>query len=505
MDTEEWSMNAFIFFLLFQFCTSIDTIMPTKFITDGDILVSTGEKFALGFFSPGSSRDRYLGIWYNKISEQTPVWVANRETPLKNSNGGVVTINGDGNLVVFDRNQNSTVLWSTNVTNHHNDKDSIAKLLDSGNLVLIEAHSQRVLWQSFDYPADTFIPGMTLGQSKKMGMRWLLTSWKSRNDPARGNYWYALDPRGSPQFFVYKGLTPYWRSGPWIGKGLNGLPEMARPLVSNVSLVNHDGEVYITYSLFNDSILSRIILDETGSLHVLIWIKAINRWNSFGRAPRDRCDDYGHCGPYGRCTTNDVMECECLPGFEPKSLRDWNLRDWSAGCVRKRVQECGKGEGFLKLSREKVPDTLISLVDNSLNLKECKKKCLSNCSCKAYTNSDFNGGGIGCITWYGELMDIREFINGEQDLYVRVDSIEIANARKSKGFLGKKRNLAILVVAIVVGLFLLVSSGYCLLKKMIKKKGVTENQRNPDMSLFNLATSATSFGDSPGMGLLECR
>ncbi|GJS05066.1 G-type lectin S-receptor-like serine/threonine-protein kinase, partial [Tanacetum coccineum] len=36
---------------------------------------------------PGKSKNRYLGIWYKKISEGTVVWVANRQTPINNTSG----------------------------------------------------------------------------------------------------------------------------------------------------------------------------------------------------------------------------------------------------------------------------------------------------------------------------------------------------------------------------------------------------------------------------------
>lgn len=36
------------------------------------------EPLSLALFSPGSTKNRYLGIWYKKISIKTVVWVANR-------------------------------------------------------------------------------------------------------------------------------------------------------------------------------------------------------------------------------------------------------------------------------------------------------------------------------------------------------------------------------------------------------------------------------------------
>ncbi|KAJ0554479.1 putative non-specific serine/threonine protein kinase [Helianthus annuus] len=47
-------------FLLLRICTSLDTIAVNKNIIDGETIVSEKEKFKLGFFSPGSSKHRYL-------------------------------------------------------------------------------------------------------------------------------------------------------------------------------------------------------------------------------------------------------------------------------------------------------------------------------------------------------------------------------------------------------------------------------------------------------------
>ncbi|KAF8396339.1 hypothetical protein HHK36_017955 [Tetracentron sinense] len=412
MNPENWTLNALLLFLLFPFCTSNDTITTTQPLTDAEILVSEGENFELGFFSPGSSRDRYVGIWYNKVSEQTVVWVANRENPIKDSST-LLMINAYGNLVIVNKNQ-SNLLWSTNLTLSTN--DSIAKLSNSGNLVLLEKNTKTVLWQSFDYPTHIYLPGMKLGVNRKTGQNWLLTSWKSANDPARGNYSCVLDPRGSPQFFLYRGSARYSRSGPWTGHGWSSIPAMILSYMFNYSFVNDQDGAYVTYSLFNGSIFSKLVLDESGSVQRRTWVDGNRRWNLLWSAPADRCDDYALCGPYGYCS--GALECECLPGFEPKS-------DGSVGCVRKRGSRCGKGEGFLKLVRMKLPDISMSRVDESLSPQDCQKQCLTNCSCTAYTTSADIGGSSRCVAWYGELMDIRDSRDEEQYLYLRVDAIEL--------------------------------------------------------------------------------
>ena len=47
-----------------ELCIAGDSIRMDQSISDGETLVSSGKSFELGFFSPGSSNNRYLGIWY---------------------------------------------------------------------------------------------------------------------------------------------------------------------------------------------------------------------------------------------------------------------------------------------------------------------------------------------------------------------------------------------------------------------------------------------------------
>ncbi|XP_028061784.1 G-type lectin S-receptor-like serine/threonine-protein kinase At4g27290 [Camellia sinensis] len=53
--------------------------------------------------------------------------------------------------------------------------------------------------------------------------------------------------------------------------------------------------------------------------------------------------------------------------------------------------------------------------------------CLENCSCMAYTNLDIRGGGSGCLLWFGELTDIREYSADGPDIYIRTASSELGN------------------------------------------------------------------------------
>ncbi|WVZ85594.1 hypothetical protein U9M48_032503 [Paspalum notatum var. saurae] len=147
---------------------AIDTITPGQALVSSNKLISSNGKFALGFFHAGSKSNNtlnwYLGIWYNKVPNLTQVWVANGDSPLTNLTTSELTISDNGNLVILNQ-ATKSIVWSTKANT--TTKNTVAILLNSGNLILRDsANSSEVLWQSFDYPTDTFLPGAKLGWDK---------------------------------------------------------------------------------------------------------------------------------------------------------------------------------------------------------------------------------------------------------------------------------------------------------------------------------------------------
>ncbi|XP_021803544.1 G-type lectin S-receptor-like serine/threonine-protein kinase At4g27290, partial [Prunus avium] len=131
--------------------STAEDISTFQSIADGETVVSTGGTFELGFFSAGASKSRYVAIWYKKIPVATIVWIANRDTPLTGSSG-VLKVSSPGILVLVD--QKNTTVWSSNTSSSA--QNPVGKLLDSGNLVVIDGNdnndTEKYLWQSFDYP-----------------------------------------------------------------------------------------------------------------------------------------------------------------------------------------------------------------------------------------------------------------------------------------------------------------------------------------------------------------
>ncbi|CAH1438450.1 unnamed protein product [Lactuca virosa] len=170
---------------------AVDSIASNQDIQDGETIVSTGGMYELGFFSPSNSNNRYLGIWFKKISTGRVVWIANREFPIPNKTG-TLKINRKGHLLLSCC--GDTLIWSSNSSAFvRYNNNPVAQLLDTGNFVVKDGSSSsssnktNFIWQSFDYPGDTLLAGMKLGKDFVTGINRSLTSWKSPDDPSTDN------------------------------------------------------------------------------------------------------------------------------------------------------------------------------------------------------------------------------------------------------------------------------------------------------------------------------
>ncbi|XP_059624192.1 G-type lectin S-receptor-like serine/threonine-protein kinase At4g27290 [Cornus florida] len=467
------------FYFMFSVLTIISdavelgTITTTQSLTDGQTTVSSDGSFELGFFSPSSStsRNRYLGIWYKKISKRTVVWVANRDTPLTDTSGGGVLKLTDGGILMLV-NSTSSIFWSSsNSSSNNNTVNPIAQLLDSGNLVVKDANDENFLWQSFDYPSDTLLPGMKLGKNLVTGIDRRLWSWKSGDDPSKGDYSFGIDLHGFPQFFLLKGSVEQYRSGPWNGLRFSGAVGLKPNSIFTYYFVFDQQEVYYGFELLNSSVFSQRVLSQNGIVQRLTWNYKTQDWIVYGNNPADRCDFYGLCHSYGICNIDNSPVCGCLDKFMPRYPKDWNTADWSGGCVRKTPLDCHSGsDGFVKYSRVKLPDTRYSWFNRSMSLKECQTVCLKNCSCMSFANIDIRGGGSGCLLWFDDLIDIRDLPESGQDIYIRMASSELETHGRSN-VKGRVRIIVIpilLIAVVLLGLFLLL---HFLRRRKLKRGG----------------------------------
>ncbi|KAG5551171.1 hypothetical protein RHGRI_009562 [Rhododendron griersonianum] len=446
-----------------------DTILQGQLVTASTAITSSRNEFELGFFSPGnknSTRSSYLGVWYRRVSEPTVVWVANRDYPLTDSSAAL-TIAADGNLVIV------VGRVSYMLSNISSSGNTSATLSDSGNLVLTDRRSGDLLWQSFDYPSDTLLPGMKLGHDKRNGKTWSLSAWKSKEDPGRGVFSVEVDPQGTNQFFILQGFQKYWSSGIWDGQSFSSIPEWNS--YYNYSYVTNDNESYFTYSLINPRVTSRFVLDVSGQLQQLTWLETAGLWALLWSQPRERCDINPYCGAFGACNPSTI-QCQCLPGFQLNNLGNWNAGDMSGGCGRKAPLQCGhdsevKGQKdqFLRVSKVRLPanSTVLSQVRS---VGDCQSACFSDCSCSAYTydGNDSNG----CSIWHEELLNVVQLKDDDlegRDFYLRLAASEFLSEGKDSRI--KRWKWIILALGVPVTLLATASFFYWLRRRNSQNKG----------------------------------
>lgn len=120
--------------------------------------------------------------------------------------------------------------------------------------------------------------------------------------------------------------------------------------------------------------------------------------------------------------------CSCLRGYTPTNPVEWNDRYFNGGCKRIVKNLCHSGEGFFSVKQIKYPDITNATLDykSNDNIEDCKRKCLENCYCTAYSAADISKKpSIGCILWYGDLIDIKQFSFGEAELFLRLPASEL--------------------------------------------------------------------------------
>ncbi|KAK8700469.1 hypothetical protein V6N13_018865 [Hibiscus sabdariffa] len=430
----------FLFFLYFGLtpCFARDTITFGNPLNSsgGQLIVSATGKFALGFFTPdnGSAhRNQYVGIWYHDgLEPKTVVWVANRDGPASNST--TFGIGEDGNIVL----SGTSIHPISSLAAISSPSTRTLKLLDSGNLVLSDVSASGVVWQSFLYPTDTFLPGM------KIGDELVLTSWRSQLDPSPGSFIFQQDGDRDNQYIITINGLPYWKSGLSIIN--DEIPLLISSMLQNTSNSKRNNTCSIlkqkkkpcnidmpTRSYDYDN--TRLVMGSDGKLRFFRRDRRYNQtveWSLMWWEPRDRCSVFDACGMSGVCNDKNRVPCKCLPGFKPQAPENWNNGDFSEGCIRKYpVCDQHGGKDFLKLSMMKVPKPASIL---GVNESGCRRKCLDTCHCQAYSFSETEAylrgqtSNYSCGIWTDDLKNFQEsYVNRGLDLNLRVPLSETGN------------------------------------------------------------------------------
>ncbi|CAI9089143.1 OLC1v1023653C1, partial [Oldenlandia corymbosa var. corymbosa] len=147
--------------------TTINLMTLTKVIVHGAIFNDNGGSISGGYtFNVVLRRRRifcgfYFVIWHiESFRSPQVVWSANRNNPAQVN--ATYQLTQDGDLILS--NSDGTPIWSIQTKGK-----SVAgmNLTESGNLVLFGQNNETI-WQSFDYPTDSLLPGQSLISGQRL-------------------------------------------------------------------------------------------------------------------------------------------------------------------------------------------------------------------------------------------------------------------------------------------------------------------------------------------------
>lgn len=310
---------------------------------------SPSGNFSFGFYG---ERDSYkLGIWYSRLPVQTIVWrlVSNDD---QYDAGAKITLTSDGSL---ELQRSNALVWSSNTDGLG---VSGATLSDSGNFMLLNS-TGHVLWQTWDSPSDTLLPGQTLSQGKA------LTAMASLHiSDYVSPYTLSFKVDTDVNLVLYfNQTTVYWTADSSANRAsFNELGEL--------QLLNSSG-VSGSYrsSDYGTGPLRRVTLSSNGNLETLSWDDAASNWTATWAAFANECEIYGWCGRNGLCAYSETGPvCSCLPGYQFISLQQ--------GCDVIMNLNCTAGLKTVTLENTFLLAFTSDYLQNSANSTSCAHMCL---------------------------------------------------------------------------------------------------------------------------------
>lgn len=353
---------------------------------------SPSEEFAFGFQKFGNGSGYLLAIWFNLIKEKTIVWSANRNNLALD--GSKVELTRDGRLVLTDPNGHE--MWSRGMA-----ELAYGAMLDNGNFVLATSSSD-TLWQSFNEPTDTILPGQVLNQGTS-----LISSFSDTN-VSSGRFAFTLQSDGNLVLYTVSYPTEATNAAYWspvsVGSGYQ-------------VIFNQSGFIFLQakngtllYSISSNvensrsqSMYHRAILEYDGVFRHYVYPKSSSgkpmAWSSLYNIPDNIClsirEDTGGgaCGFNSLCSigTDQRPRCDCPLGYildDPNDKLGSCRQNFSEQNCNHESREV-EAFTFQEMLHTNWPD---SDYESHRDVSEdwCRQNCLSDCFCAVAIYSDNN-------------------------------------------------------------------------------------------------------------------
>ncbi|XP_050381596.1 G-type lectin S-receptor-like serine/threonine-protein kinase SD3-1 [Argentina anserina] len=385
-------LNIFAGFVLHSLAVSEIPLGSKLSVVGKNIWVSPNGDFAFGFFNRTDEPNYSVGIHFNSksipLGKQTLVWTAGANIVVGEKSYAQLT--QDGELVIIDS-LKGVAVWSSRTS-----QLSVvsAALHDNGNLVLLN-EEKHIVWQSFNTPSDTLLPGQNFSRSQM-----LRAASKNLVSDYMSSY-YTLFMNGDGQLQLrWESHFVYWTSGSAPSSNITAF------LTSEGALQLCDQNLNPVWSMFgedyNDSVSYRFLrLDVDGNLRLYSWDEASMTWRAVWQAVENQCNVFATCGQRGICFLTESGSPDCKCPFNPVN-----------GSTEKCLiasQRCKSGSSLFSYKHTVLYGMYNSTDDLVVrtSLQQCRSLCLRDPLCTAATFS--NDGTTNC------LMKRKQYVTGYSD------------------------------------------------------------------------------------------
>ncbi|KAI4296989.1 hypothetical protein L6164_036902 [Bauhinia variegata] len=325
--------------------------------------------------------------------------------------------------------QNATIVWMANRDQPINGKRSTLTLLDTGNLVLMDA-GQSNIWDTKTSSISSL--NLLLYDTRNLVLHDINVSSRGESNHSSGFYQLFFD-NDNVLRLLYDGpdvSSAYWLD-PWL---LSWDAQRTTYNSTRVAVLDALGQFNtsdnfnFTTSDYRAKIQRRLTLDHDGNLRVYSWRNGGDKWYVSWQVKSRPCKIHGVCGANSLCTFNHISggKCSCPPGYE------MNLDgDWSYECKPKFDFACQKTKScFLRISNVELYGYDYASYGN-YTYKQCESLCFQLCDCKGFQYSYNKDTGL--FTCYPKL----KLLNGycvsyfAADLYVRLHASSLFTYEES--------------------------------------------------------------------------
>ncbi|XP_039144586.1 G-type lectin S-receptor-like serine/threonine-protein kinase At5g35370 [Dioscorea cayenensis subsp. rotundata] len=410
----------------------------------GIFLTSPHNTFQAAICNPDNQQTNFYLCVIHALSG-TIIWSANRNFPIPNS--GVVKLTSSGLTVSLP---DGTIVWSTP---SFSSPVSSLHILDSGNLLLLNPKNTS-LWQSFEQPTDTLVPGQSLLAGSA------LVSSISTSNLSAGDFRLLLTSDDAVLQWIDS--QQYWSLSTDQRANINANGQVSSMSINSSGLYlfstrnDFEAVMQLSFSGSSDFLIARISSD--GRFHVSTYSSATKGSVDLFVAPINGCDLPLSCKSLGICSGGNsvsTLTCtcpnllsktsgsdDCLP-VDGRVLASPSVCSNSSMLSTMSYMSLGRGTDYFN-------SKFTNPTRTGVNIASCESLCNVNCSCLGFI---YKNSTQDCFILEHKLGSLTSSSTDDAIGYIKIfgSSSSAPQANKDSSNL-----IAILLPTIAAGLLIVV-------------------------------------------------